>query len=481
MNRGRQSSILGVPLLLGPLFALLSVLALAAVAPQVWHQLTVGRSDRLVDLNVYRSAGLSLLHHRNVYDYVTPPPQNLPFTYPPTSALLSLPLALLPHDLVNVLWTLGCYVLVLGLTVVAFRAMLVRIGAFRTAWVLPVLFVAMSYLLPVRSVVHFGQVGLILAALCVADCLVPDSRLRWPRGVLVGLAAALKLTPAVFIPYLWLSGRRKAAYVAAGSFIGLVGLTWAITPSTSTRYWLHALWDSGRLGDNTNTSNQALRGVTLRADLGSGVLAALVVIVAVVGFWRASRASRGGNELAGVALAGLLAVLLSPVAWIHHMVWIILVIGVIVGAGVSVRRVLVAAAVTVFFVLSVPWIGDHAIFRHLPKTELSYEVPAGSWTAFPLSGPLDVPAGTQFRLRTSSGYQELSTETRNYLSLCSHQEPDCESPRSAGSAIWPQRLVQSGFGLAAVLLVFFLPISPITRRDHGLSAPKSGDLGALSP
>ena len=449
------------------------LLALLALLPQPWHQFFIARGDRFIDLDVYRQAGVSLLHHRPVYGYLTAPPQNLPFTYPPTSALLSLPLALLPHAFVDMLWLLGCYVLVLGLTAVAFRDLLIRKGPYFTAFALPALFVAMAYLFPVRSVVHYGQVGLVLMALCVADCLTPDTRLRWPRGVLIGLAAAMKLTPAVFIPYLWLSGRRRAAYVAAGSFLGFVAVTWAIIPGTSTKYWTDALFNSDRLGDNSNTSNQALRGGILRlaaSDSTKNVLwLTLVLIVAVAGFRRARRASLAGNELAGVAIVGLLAVLLSPVAWIHHLVWLVLVVGVLLGTGATKRQWITAAVVCLFFSLTTPWIAHHKIYDHVPQSELSMRLPgAQGWIDFTSAPPGKPPKGTSFRRSLAAGgYSAEPSSLRTYVGPCLGRAQDsCLVVQHEEGAMWWARLGESSFLIGSVVLVAVLPIGARRREDQ---------------
>ena len=60
-------------------------------------------------------------------------------------------------------------------------------------WLLP----AALFLEPVRNTLNYGQVNVALMALVAADCLAAAP--RWPRGALVGLAAAVKLTPAAFV------------------------------------------------------------------------------------------------------------------------------------------------------------------------------------------------------------------------------------------------------------------------------------------
>jgi alpha-1,2-mannosyltransferase len=176
----------------------------------------------------------------------------------------------------------------------------------------------------------------------------------------------LKLTPGVFIVYLFVTGRRRAATVAVGVFVAVTLAAVAVSPADSRSYWTDALWHPERLRSNANTSNQAIRGMWLRVidspHLVSVLWLGCAVVVAVAGFWRAARIGRSDGERAdvtGVALTGLLAVLLSPVAWIHHLVWLPLVLGVVVDDARDARRVLLAAATYALFVVKVPWIGAH--------------------------------------------------------------------------------------------------------------------------
>jgi alpha-1,2-mannosyltransferase len=346
----------------------LGVLAgLALVAWVVVGFLDVPLGQRLVDLAVYRDAGRSVLNGRDVYGYLTPPPQRLSFTYPPFAALLSVPLAVLPFDLAGGLWTASELVLTTAITWWGFRRLWPRAGHW---WplALGVLAGLMTQLLPFRDEIKFGQVDELIVVLCVLDCAVRQP--RWPRGVLIGVAAAIKLTPLVFVPYLFLTGRRRASAVAAATAVGLSLLTAAVIPGASHDYWTDDLFHTSRLQDNAGTSNQSMRGMLLRAGLPhSGYDVALVVaviVVAVVGYRQAVQAQRV-DEVAGVALTGLLAVLLSPVAWIHHLVWLPLVVGTVIADGRSPRRVAAGLGLVAFFVLRVPWIGFHMLHTAWPQ------------------------------------------------------------------------------------------------------------------
>ena len=352
------------PAALPTALGLLAGLTLVAWVVVGWLDVPLGQ--RLVDLAVYRGAGRSVLDGRDVYGYLTPAPQRLSFTYPPFAALLSVPLAVIPFDVAAGLWTAGELVLTSVITWWGFHRLWPRMGSW---WPLGLGLVAglMTLLLPFRDEIKFGQVDELVVVLCLLDCAV--RRPRWPRGVLVGLAAAIKLTPLVFVPYLFLTGRRRAAVVAAVTAVGVSLLTAAVVPRASHEYWTRDLFHTSRLQDNAGTSNQSLRGMLLRSGLphaGMDVLLALALLtVAVVGFRLAVEAQRV-DEVAGVALTGLLAVLLSPVAWIHHLVWLPLVIGTVVADGRSPRRVAAGLGLVAYFVLRVPWIGFHMLHTAWP-------------------------------------------------------------------------------------------------------------------
>jgi len=332
----------------------------ALVTWLVVSQLTATPSQRLVDLDVYRNAGASVLHGRDLYGYLSHPPQRLPFTYPPFAALLAAPLAWLPFDAAGILWTLGELACTVALTAIGFARLL---KPQRRWWplLLGLLAGLIQLTLPFRDEVKFGQVDELLALLVVVDCL----KTHRTRGVLVGVATAIKLTPGVFIVYLLVRGSRRAAVTAAGVFAAATLAAAAVLPDDSHSYWTDALFHTERLRSNAGTSNQSLRGMWLRALPGHShaVTAAWLIsaaAVALIGLWRARAASRRGDEVAAVALMGLTAVLISPVSWIHHIVWLPLVLGVLLDQGRQWRQLAIATAVWAFFVVRVPWLGSHA-------------------------------------------------------------------------------------------------------------------------
>ena len=339
---------------------LLVVLVLTgAELPLAWHYLVTWPGDQWqVDLEVYREAGRSILYGRPIYTQLTESPQLLPFTYPPFAALLALPLVAIPFGAAGWLWTVLQTLATYASVLIAFRALLSR--AVGWGWLAGALVSApMLWLHPVADGVRFGQVNAFIVLACVADLVV--RRPRWARGTLIGLATAVKLTPGVFfVHFLWSGQRRAARAMLLAAVAATVG-AFLVLPGASLAFWGSALTDPARLGPNAGTSNQSIRGFLLRlgpGGTGGTVLwLALVLVVAVLGLRVARWAHRAGDPVAEVAVMGLVALLCSPVSWVHHFAWMVVVIGALIGDGRSRRRVVLGGVIAVWFLCRLPWWG----------------------------------------------------------------------------------------------------------------------------
>jgi alpha-1,2-mannosyltransferase len=276
------------------------------------------------DLRVYHGA-LNLWIHGggDLYDYVNPGTR-YGFTYPPFAALTMLPMAYLGWH--------TAIVINIVLTVVASAALLwwlVDPVARRHGWVRWFAFAIAACLLaafePTRETVTFGQVNLLMLVLVVADLRwLVARRSRW-AGVGVGLATAIKLTPGIFIAYLLISRRWRAAAVASGTAAVATVLAGLLAPAESRVFWTEALWNTDRVGVFAYVSNQSLRGAVSRLDPEHPDLVLWVVLVIAalaIWVWRARAAARAGDELTGFALTAVVGCLVSPVTWVHHLVWL---------------------------------------------------------------------------------------------------------------------------------------------------------------
>ncbi|MFD2397206.1 glycosyltransferase 87 family protein [Prauserella oleivorans] len=321
-----------------------------------------------VDSAVYRAGALTLLHGEPLYEGNTLGPEPwwalLPFTYPPTAALLFVPLAVLP---VQVAWGVVAAVSFLAMALVirvAIGALPRPTGALprwaspaRTTLIFAVLFFALE---PVWRTVFLGQINLILMALVVVDVLVVCARgSRW-GGVLVGIAAAVKLTPLIFIPHLFFTGRRMDAIRALLTFFAMQALMFVLIPHDAWRFWTHTVMNQGRIGPMHWAGNQSLNGllnrVTDLAPWASTAALGIGVLLAPPAVWLMLRFHRRGQALEALLVTAFYALLISPVSWSHHWVWAVPLIVVLVSKlpqadpATARKRWLGAGAVFVVFV-----------------------------------------------------------------------------------------------------------------------------------
>jgi alpha-1,2-mannosyltransferase len=283
-----------------------------------------------VDTAVYRSGAIALLTGEPLYDTMSlsaePWWAQLPFTYPPTGALLFIPLALFPTQIA---WG------VLGALSVLALALVVRVAIqnvrTRPVWMTPARTTITVTLLalclePVWRTLFLGQINLILMALVVTDALLLKNS-RYFGGVLIGVAAAVKLTPLIFVPHLWLTGRKKDAVRALVTFAVLQGLLFAIIPHDFRRFWSVAVTNPERTGPTFWAGNQSVNGLMLRlTDLAPWALGAAIaigVLLAVPAVYLVGRFHRAGQPLTALLVTAFFGVLLSPVSWSHHYVWVV--------------------------------------------------------------------------------------------------------------------------------------------------------------
>jgi len=287
----------------------------------------IGQHHRQFDLRLYYDAINYWTAGHDLFSYSQPDPVNvsLGFTYPPVAALLMSPMALLSYPVVLVI-SLAAIIgsaAVFVYLVLRERIRLPKPLMFALAGVAT----AFAFTLePFRQTLSFGQINIYLALLVLVDLLVLGRRGSKWTGVGIGLATAIKLTPGIFIVYLLIVGRWRAALTAIGTVVAANLISAMIAPSETWRYFTSLLWDSSRVGFLDTTLNQSVNGLLARLDapLSPGRLPWLILagVLAVVGLWRARRAALGGDELAGLTLAGLVGVLVSPVSWVHHIIWI---------------------------------------------------------------------------------------------------------------------------------------------------------------
>ncbi len=288
----------------------------------VWHW-------PLLDLDVYRRGAGELLHGRSLYDSAPHfPHPDLPFTYPPFSAAVFVPAYLAGPVAAGILLSLislGCYALVM-LTCAR------RLGlAWSTAVPLSVLGLALE---PVQRTFWLGQVNLLLAAMVVADCFLVPAR---ARGVLIGLAAGIKIIPGIYVLYFLL--RRDWASVgrAAVAFALSVAASAAISPHDAGRFWTKLFWNPDHVGQQAYISNQSVYGQLVRLTRNlhppNGLYAPLVVAALCLAAYAATRQFRAGDDVAALMCVAFGGLLVSPISWSHHWVWFAPAVFVLIARG----------------------------------------------------------------------------------------------------------------------------------------------------
>jgi len=305
--------------------ALLVTLNLTAVAIYfVSFGHGIGLGGYHIDLDVYRTGARVLLHGGDLYGRLPRlgDGHELPFTYPPFAALCFVPLAILGYSTANWLLT--------AVTIACVAASLWCFAASTPgaagAWMrrlLPWALPAALLLEPVRSTLAYGQINALLMALITFDCLTRAP--RWPRGIGVGIAAAVKLTPGVFLLFFLLRRDLRSAARAGLSFAACTGAGFALAPHDSLRYWTQIAYQPARVGGIAYASNQSILGTLARFGLSNParawlwlVLCLLVAALAVTGMRGALQTGHVTHALLLNAAAGLL---ISPISWSHHWVW----------------------------------------------------------------------------------------------------------------------------------------------------------------
>jgi alpha-1,2-mannosyltransferase len=275
-----------------------------------------------IDTAVYRDGGIAVRNQPAMLYSLEFGPRGLPFLYTPFAALLFAA----GSGASFASWQVGLAVLTIGLLpVVAYLSLGLAgrpAGLTRAAAAFAIAAVGL-WLEPIAMTLFFGQINLVLLALVMADLALPNR--VWGKGIGTGLAAGIKLTPLIFIPYLLFTRRVKAAVVGVLTFAVTVGLGFALLPHASAVYWGGKFTGLG--SKPFHLPNQSLNGVILRlTDAGPDAHTywlVAAVVVGIAGLTTSILASRRGHELLGVVACIATGLLVSPISWSHHYVFVV--------------------------------------------------------------------------------------------------------------------------------------------------------------
>lgn len=300
-------------------------LLLLSVSAHVVVSILGAGAFKMIDLQVYVDGAAHLTDGR-LYDFLSGS-SHLPFTYPPFSALVFTPLHWLPWTFTRVVWQLGSIASVAAIIYLTLR-LLGRAGpsaceplASLRGLVVTATALAM-WLEPIRTTFNYGQINLFLAVLVLGGAV--SGRNYFP-GATVGLAAGIKLVPAVTGLYYLLQRRFTAAAWAVAIFGATVAVMALLIPHDTWRYFGSLILDPSRTGPVFSAINQSWRGVLSRFaghDVTS-IWLVLCLLTAALGLWAARCAIRAGDRTAALLAIQVIGLLVSPISWSHHWVWVL--------------------------------------------------------------------------------------------------------------------------------------------------------------
>jgi alpha-1,2-mannosyltransferase len=332
---------------------LVCVVLVGVYVDVVWCR-TVLHIGGPIDLGVYRDAAHNYLHGGATYAQRFGR-EHLAFTYPPFALICFAWMGLLGASLAAGVWW--------AVSAVCLWWVCVRALAVTTKLKGPDLWLtgaaisvaSITALEPLRSVIGFGQVSFVLLALITTDVLGEPT--RW-RGIRVGVAAAIKLTPLAYIPGLALARDRRAALKASAVFLVAGAIGWALYPKGSVAFWTQQVLNPSKHRSGVLSSeNQSEYGL-IHVLLGPGLLASVIWVVAAVltlavGYWCVRSYFNAGRKLEALVSLALIEVLASPVSWSHH--WSLVVLMPILGAACWKRERLVSLGCWLVTLMALVW------------------------------------------------------------------------------------------------------------------------------
>jgi hypothetical protein len=335
------------------------IVAILAVR-QVAVVLSTPRGERLTDLETWVGPNGVLHVKGSLYD-------STQFTGTPFGGLVLKPLTRAAEQALGWGWTFGTLLLVVTLGLVAARALPQPVSRRTSLLAAPVAISLLMVSLPVRNALYLGQTSIMPVLLVLLGCFAV--RGERTSGLLIGLAAALQPTLLLFTPLLWFTGRRRAALSAGAGFGACTVLAWVAMPSDSYTYWVHHKAGGGLGGRADDLANQSLHGALLRLGLTGPLEIALFLFlgaaVAVLALRRAVRYAHDGQLLLAVAITGCAAIVVSPTAWQHQLLWVLLAVVGQVGRRASDRYVWPVAIVLVMTLPARMMVPDKVLLQPL--------------------------------------------------------------------------------------------------------------------
>lgn len=328
----------------------------AVLAAEVGIVLCFAATHHQVDFSVYMWGGHAVAQDSRLY---LVPAHGHWFTYPPFAGAVFAAITVVPLLTAQVLWALASVAAFAVACNLALRLAGTHPSRTATAGVVA----AGLALEPVYHTLFNGQINTILLAFVLADVWRVAQGRR--AGIGVGIAAAIKLTPGIFVLLFLLTRRTKAALTAMATFAVCTLIGYLVAPAASRLYWTRFFHDTKRV-DAPYLGNQSLYGTVLRLLGGEGHVGGwyllLPLAAGIVGLATATVFARRGEWLTAAAVTGVTSLLVSPVSWTHHWVWVMPAL-IVLACGRRGEQI-AAACGYLLFVLAPLWWTPHSLGQY---------------------------------------------------------------------------------------------------------------------
>jgi alpha-1,2-mannosyltransferase len=309
-----------------------------------------------IDLNVYRVAGTWIRH--GVFLYQSDFWGIGKWTYTPFGALVMLPLALIPLTVLIYLWT---WLSILCLAVILYFSFKNIIpNKHRFLFIIFLIFLGVP-LTPVSDTLGLGQINLILGAMAIFDIMWISNNIRFPKaskryeGFLIGIATAIKLSPGIFIIHYIFTKQYRAAFNATMTVFTCWGLAAIFTWHNSFYYFKNKIFL--HVGNQVHGAqdayfNQSLWGFFHRHILAqiNTVYPVLALFFFIFGMYMGARLHKVGEKISSIAVIGLTGLIISPISWQHHAIWVIPALGAIVARNSYHHKLLAIILVIIMYI-----------------------------------------------------------------------------------------------------------------------------------
>ena len=350
------------------IFSLVASVSSLILRMQEDRHLSMYHADfqQLQELHVFRETAFRLLDGTPLYADRVPLENgfDLAYIYPPFAALFFQPLCILSEDATEFFFLIACTA---ALGWIIFLT-LNRLGMPQPLYLTFALTPAFLWLDAVRMTLFYGQINLLLAALVLTDlwCTTPKWRKWAPVGTLIGIAVSIKLTAGIFLIYFvlrknWLTLSNTVLAAIACNALGAL-----LRPHETWEYYTDHMFhinDAVNLGESYNLSLRSVCERFLPTDSVAIIwgIAAIVTLVALT--WVARQLLRAGEDTLALLTIAFLGLLISPISWDHHWVWMVPMIIALFEIGYRhhdewlTLLVLLYLSLTVFFI-------PHSQFKH---------------------------------------------------------------------------------------------------------------------